>query len=165
MRALEYKFSLPNYLAVRAADRLPLPMLERGTIPGLREIAPGQKPLPGPEWLRIAPILSGICGSDMSTILNRSSPALMPFISFPLTPGHEIVGRVTEDRGAGSRTDAGSAGSRHAADQLPDSRASNRVVPARAASPASVRRRPKANSPPACWSASAAICPAAGRRR
>ena len=43
MRALEYKFSLPSYLAVRAADRLPLPMLERGTIPGTAEIAPGAK--------------------------------------------------------------------------------------------------------------------------
>ncbi len=96
MRALEYKFSLPSYLAVRAADRLPLPMLERGSIPGLREIAPGQKPLPGPDWMRIAPILSGICGSDMSAILNRTSPALMPFTSFPMTPGHEVVGRVTE---------------------------------------------------------------------
>jgi threonine dehydrogenase-like Zn-dependent dehydrogenase len=96
MRALEYKFSLPSYVAVRTADRLPLQILERGTIPGLREISPASAPLPGPEWLRIAPILTGICGSDMGMILNRSSPALMPFISFPLTPGHEIVGRVTE---------------------------------------------------------------------
>jgi threonine dehydrogenase-like Zn-dependent dehydrogenase len=96
VRALEYKFSLPNYLAVRTADRLPIHLLERGSIPGLKEIAPAPKPLPGPDWLRIAPTLTGICGSDLSMILNRSSPALMPFISFPLTPGHEIVGRVTE---------------------------------------------------------------------
>ncbi|HEX3303378.1 MAG TPA: zinc-binding dehydrogenase [Thermomicrobiales bacterium] len=109
MRALEYQFSLPNYVAVRAADRLPLQLIERGTIPGLREIAPEQKPLPGPEWTRIAPILTGICGSDISTILNRSSAALMPFTSFPLTPGHEIVGRVTE---VGARTSGISAGQR-----------------------------------------------------
>jgi L-iditol 2-dehydrogenase len=96
MRAIEYKFSLPNYLAVRTADRLPLHILQRGSIPGLKEIAPAPKPLPGADWLRIAPTLTGICGSDLSMILNRSSPALMPFISFPLTPGHEIVGRVTE---------------------------------------------------------------------
>ena len=96
MRALQYKFSLPNYVAVRAADRLPLPMLERGSIPGLKEISPSAKSLPGPDWLRVAPTLSGICGSDMSMILNRGSAALMPFISFPLTPGHEVVGPVTE---------------------------------------------------------------------
>jgi L-iditol 2-dehydrogenase len=96
MRAIEYKFSLPNYLAVRTADRLPLHILQRGSIPGLKEIAPAPKPLPEADWLRIAPTLTGICGSDLSMILNRSSPALMPFISFPLTPGHEIVGRVTE---------------------------------------------------------------------
>ena len=107
MRAIEYKFSLPNYLAVRTADRLPLHMLERGSIPGLKEIAPALKPLPGPDWLRIAPTLSGICGSDLSMILNRSSPALMPFISFPLTPGHEIVGRVTEAGAAVSGIEPG----------------------------------------------------------
>lgn len=96
MRALEYKFSLPNYLAVRTADRLPLGVLERGSIPGLKEIAPVQRPLPGTDWLRLTPTLCGICGSDMSMILNRSSPALMPFISFPLTPGHEVIGTIAE---------------------------------------------------------------------
>ena len=96
MRALEYKFSLPNYVAVRTADRLPLGMIGRGSIPGLREIAPASKPLPGPNWVRIAPTLTGICGSDISTLLNRSSAALVPFSSFPMVPGHEIVGRVRE---------------------------------------------------------------------
>jgi threonine dehydrogenase-like Zn-dependent dehydrogenase len=96
VRALEYKFSIPGFLAVRAADRLPLPVLERGAIPGLTEIKPEPKPLPGPDWVRLKPTLTGICGSDISMILNRSSPALMPFISFPLVPGHEIVATVGE---------------------------------------------------------------------
>lgn len=96
MRALQYRFSIPNFVAVRAADRLPLRVLERGSIPGLTEISPQSRPLPGPEWLRLKPILSGICGSDISMLLNRGSPALTPFISFPLVPGHEIVGRVRE---------------------------------------------------------------------
>jgi threonine dehydrogenase-like Zn-dependent dehydrogenase len=109
VRALEYKFSLPNYLAVRAADRAPLPILERGSIPGLRETAPDPKPLPGPEWVRIAPTLAGICGSDLGMILNRGSAALTPFISFPLTPGHEVVGRVTE---VGARVTNASQGQR-----------------------------------------------------
>src|SRR4051794_29018416 len=96
MRALQYKFSIPSYLAVRTADKLPLGMIERGNIPGMTEIAPGTRALPGPDWVRIKPSLSGICGSDIGMILNRSSPALMPFISFPLTPGHEVTGTVTE---------------------------------------------------------------------
>ncbi|HRA47012.1 MAG TPA: zinc-binding dehydrogenase [Thermomicrobiales bacterium] len=96
MRAVQYKFSIPNYLAVRTADRLPLGMIERGSIPGLSEIAPDPRPLPGPDWVRVRPNLSGICGSDLGMILNRSSPALMPFISFPLVPGHEVTGTVVE---------------------------------------------------------------------
>jgi L-iditol 2-dehydrogenase len=96
VRALQYKFSIPNYLAVRTADKLPLGMIERGNIPGLSEIAPANRSLPGPDWVRIKPSLSGICGSDIGMILNRSSPALMPFISFPLTPGHEVMGTVLE---------------------------------------------------------------------
>ena len=96
MRALQYRFSIPNFLAVRAADRLPLPVLERGSIPGLTEISPPSRPLPGPDWVRIKPSLAGICGSDISMLLNRGSPALTPFISFPLVPGHEIVATVHE---------------------------------------------------------------------
>src|SRR5918992_1459954 len=96
MRALQYRFSIPSFLAVRAADRLPLPVLERGSIPGLTEISPASKPLPGPDWVRLQPTLCGICGSDISMILNRSGPALMPFISFPLVPGHEVVAKVQE---------------------------------------------------------------------
>jgi L-iditol 2-dehydrogenase len=109
VRALEYKFSLPNYVAVRTADRLPLHMLERGSIPGLKEIAPASKPLPGPDWLRIEPIMTGICGSDISMLLNRGGPALVPFISFPLVPGHEVVAKVTE---AGSEAGNLAAGQR-----------------------------------------------------
>lgn len=109
MRALQYAFSIPNFLAVRAADRLPLPVLERGSIPGLSEVSPQSRPLPGPDWVRLEPMLAGICGSDISMLLNRGSPALTPFISFPLVPGHEVVARVQE---AGSAVDNLTAGQR-----------------------------------------------------
>lgn len=96
MKALQYRFSIPNYLAARAADRLPLPLLDSGRIPGLTEIALASRPLPGPEWLRLQPRLCGVCGSDISMLLNRSSPALSPFVSFPVVPGHEVVANVVE---------------------------------------------------------------------
>ena len=101
MRSLRYQFSIPNYLRVRAADRLPLPLLASGKIPGLSEISSEPRPLPGPDWIRLAPRLCGVCGSDISMLTNRSGPALSPFISFPLTPGHEVVADVTE-AGAGA---------------------------------------------------------------
>jgi threonine dehydrogenase-like Zn-dependent dehydrogenase len=96
MKAIQYNFSIPNYLAVRAADRLPLPILASGRIPGLTEIDAPPRALPGPEWLRLKPRLCGICGSDMSMLRNTSGPAMSPFVSFPVVPGHEIVADVVE---------------------------------------------------------------------
>lgn len=94
--ALQYTFSIPNYLRVRAADRLPLRMLSSGNIPGLGLIEVEPMPLPGPDWVRLRPRYTGICGSDISMLTNRSGPSLMPFVSFPLVPGHEVVAEVIE---------------------------------------------------------------------
>ncbi len=52
--------------------------------------------LPGPGWLRVRPQLSGICGSDLATVDGRSSRWFESVVSFPFTPGHEVVG-VTDD--------------------------------------------------------------------
>ncbi len=48
------------------------------------------------NWVRIKTKYSGICGSDMNLILLRDSPGSSPFVSFPLTLGHENCGLVTE---------------------------------------------------------------------
>ncbi len=47
-----------------------------------------------PNWIAIKPILSGICGSDLSILRARSSPYLAPLVSFPAVLGHEVVGEV-----------------------------------------------------------------------
>lgn len=47
--------------------------------------------LPTPEWVRLRPRLSGICGSDLATIDARASRYFEPITSFPFTPGHEVV--------------------------------------------------------------------------
>src|SRR5690625_2352163 len=60
----------------------------------LRDIEEPQ--LRGDDWLKIRPTYSGICGSDLSLILGKTSPALSPFNSFPMYLGHEIVCVVTE---------------------------------------------------------------------
>jgi threonine dehydrogenase-like Zn-dependent dehydrogenase len=62
----------------------------------LRDVDPPE--LPGPEWLRLRPRLSGICGSDLATIDGRSSRYFEPIVSFPFTPGHEIVGDLEDGR-------------------------------------------------------------------
>ncbi|MCC6675410.1 MAG: hypothetical protein IT339_09460, partial [Thermomicrobiales bacterium] len=56
-KALQYKFSIPNFLAVRAADKLPGKWLESGKIPGLSEIERPAMPLPGPGYARLKPLM------------------------------------------------------------------------------------------------------------
>ncbi len=43
------------------------------------------------------PSLSGICGSDLSTLAGRSSFYFSPLVSTPFVPGHEVVGELLED--------------------------------------------------------------------
>jgi threonine dehydrogenase-like Zn-dependent dehydrogenase len=62
----------------------------------LRDVDPPD--LPGPGWLPLRPCLSGICGSDLATIDGRSSRYFEPIVSFPFTPGHEIVGNLEDGR-------------------------------------------------------------------
>lgn len=50
-----------------------------------------QLELPSPEWVELRPRLSGICGSDLSLIDGTASPYFDPLVSYPFTPGHEVV--------------------------------------------------------------------------
>ncbi len=55
--------------------------------------------LPGDGWQRVRPALTGICGSDLSTIDGHSSGYFDELVSFPFVPGHEVVGTTeTGDR-------------------------------------------------------------------
>ncbi len=47
--------------------------------------------LPADDWVRIRPRLSGICGSDLSTVDGTAARYFEPIVSFPFTPGHEVV--------------------------------------------------------------------------
>jgi threonine dehydrogenase-like Zn-dependent dehydrogenase len=46
--------------------------------------------------VRVRPRLSGICGSDLATIDGTSSRWFEPIVSFPFTPGHEVVGELDD---------------------------------------------------------------------
>jgi threonine dehydrogenase-like Zn-dependent dehydrogenase len=54
-------------------------------------------PLPTPAWVRLQPRLSGICGSDLSLIDGSASAYFDPLVSYPFTPGHEVVADVIGD--------------------------------------------------------------------
>jgi threonine dehydrogenase-like Zn-dependent dehydrogenase len=62
----------------------------------LRDVDPPE--LPGPGWVRVRPRLAGICGSDLATIDGTSSRWFEPIVSFPFTPGHEVVGELDDGR-------------------------------------------------------------------
>lgn len=94
--ALEMYRSVPKYLAARALGPK-LPGLLAGPVASLR-LANIDDPAPAaPGWARIAPRLSGICGSDLTTISGRSSFYFSALVSMPFVPGHEVVGELRDD--------------------------------------------------------------------
>jgi threonine dehydrogenase-like Zn-dependent dehydrogenase len=94
MRALQVERSVARFAAARAASGWRAGTAGRVGPLRLNEIDP--PPLPGPDWVEVRPLLSGICGSDLSTVEGRSSRWFEPIVSFPFTPGHEVVG-LTDD--------------------------------------------------------------------
>lgn len=58
----------------------------------LTDLAPFEIPKsPDGEWLKLKPRLSGICGSDLSTLSGNSARYFESLVSFPFVMGHEIV--------------------------------------------------------------------------
>jgi threonine dehydrogenase-like Zn-dependent dehydrogenase len=98
VRALQYRKSVPRYLLMRAgAKRLTGLGTSRFSPLQLEEIL--EPELPTPYWVRVKPLLCGICGSDLGTLSAESSPYFSPLTSPPFVMGHEIVGEVVEDNG------------------------------------------------------------------
>jgi threonine dehydrogenase-like Zn-dependent dehydrogenase len=56
---------------------------------------------PGPDWVPLEPIFSGVCGSDVTeaTLQADWDNPLSGLVSFPHVMGHEIVARVTDRAG------------------------------------------------------------------
>ena len=95
MKALQYRKSIPRYALMKlVAPRLPRLYTSVLSPLSLRDIP--EPKLPTEQWVRIAPKLAGICGSDLATIRASGSPYLGPITSMPFVMGHELVGRITE---------------------------------------------------------------------
>jgi len=96
LQALVYRKSIPRYLLMRVGSRR-IKTLETSRFSPLQlEDAPDPG-LPTPEWVRVKPLLSGICGSDLGTLSSENSPYFSPITSPPFVMGHEVVGEVLED--------------------------------------------------------------------
>ncbi len=99
MRAVELYRSVPRYVTARAlSQRLPgVPAASVASAPLRLADRPGYAPPQAQGWVRVRPRLSGICGSDLSTITGQSSFYFSPLASLPFTPGHEVVGDLLDD--------------------------------------------------------------------
>ena len=90
MKALVFERDVPRFAAAKVLSKL-APSRAHGAGPlRLNERAP-EPHLPGPDWVRLRPRLSGICGSDLATVQGTSSRYFEPIVSFPFVPGHEVV--------------------------------------------------------------------------
>ncbi|MGF1472642.1 MAG: zinc-binding dehydrogenase [Rubrobacteraceae bacterium] len=95
MRALLYRKSVPRYLLMRFGARR-LKNLDTGRLAPLQLEEVSEPDSPTPEWVRVKPLLSGICASDLGTLSSENSPYFSPITSPPFVLGHEVVGVVTE---------------------------------------------------------------------
>ena len=97
--ALEYFRSMPRYVGSKVAGRRVPGLVAGGPLAPLR-LATQPDPEPrGDGWARLKPKLTGICGSDLSTIAGESSFYFSPLVSMPFVPGHEVVGELLDDCG------------------------------------------------------------------
>ena len=94
MKALVFERSAAKIAASRVAGSF---VPGRGARFGPLRLASVDEPRPpGPEWVRVRPLLAGICGSDLATLDGHSSRYFEPLVSFPFVPGHEVVGQLDD---------------------------------------------------------------------
>ena len=85
--ALEYFRSATRYVGARTIGSK-APGLIAGPLAPLRlvSIKDPQPPAGRPGWAHVKPLLSGICGSDLTTLSGRSSFYFSPLVSTPFVP-------------------------------------------------------------------------------
>jgi len=95
MKALTFKYNIPRYLITGALHRKwPQVLFSKVAPVQLRDIP--EPELPGRDWVKIKPLLAGLCGTDMGVICCHESLTLQPFASYPFVLGHEVCGEITE---------------------------------------------------------------------
>ncbi|MDW3219570.1 MAG: zinc-binding dehydrogenase [Acidimicrobiales bacterium] len=96
MKALRFSRKEGRYAAAMVASRF---RPGAGASVGPLDLVDDDPPdLPDEGWHRVWPRLTGICGSDLSTIDGHASRYFEDFVSFPFVPGHEIVGDMAGGR-------------------------------------------------------------------
>jgi threonine dehydrogenase-like Zn-dependent dehydrogenase len=97
MKALVFERNVGRFAAAKVLSRL-APSKAHGAGPLHLDEHHHEPSLPGPDWVRLRPRLSGICGSDLATVQGTSSRYFEPIVSFPFVPGHEVVADTDDGR-------------------------------------------------------------------
>ncbi len=96
MKALQIDRKVAKFAAARILSAI---SPGAGGAHGPLELADIEPPtLPAEGWQVLHPRLSGICGSDLATIDAVTSRYFEPIVSFPFTPGHEVVADTADGR-------------------------------------------------------------------
>ncbi len=103
VRAITFHISVPKWFLCKGLGRFARSVYW-GRLSTLRLRDIPEQPLPGDDWVRVRPLLGGVCGSDVEMIRLGNPPDSFAkaFIIEPVVLGHENVGIVTE-RGQGAR--------------------------------------------------------------
>jgi threonine dehydrogenase-like Zn-dependent dehydrogenase len=90
-----------RFAAARLAGAL---MPGKGASVGPLSLEPDESlDLPADDWVRLRPRLAGICGSDLALVDGTAAAYFDPIVSYPFTPGHEVVGDVDTGDGGTRR--------------------------------------------------------------
>jgi threonine dehydrogenase-like Zn-dependent dehydrogenase len=95
MKALLFRKSIPRYVLLKLLGGRFRGLSTGAASPLLYCETPAPR-LPSPNWVRIAPTLAGICGSDLAAVTAKGSTYLAPLTSMPFVMGHELVGKIVE---------------------------------------------------------------------
>ena len=97
IQALTFERSELRYAAAKAASWLSAEASAQLGPLRLALVEPPELPTEA-GWQRLRPRLSGVCGSDLSTIACETSRYFEGLVSFPFVMGHEIVGDLEDGR-------------------------------------------------------------------
>ena len=95
MKAIVFKRKEARYAAGKLAAKVSSDAALKVGPLRLAHIDPPDLP-DADTWHRLRPRLSGICGSDLSTIACETSLYFEPLVSLPFVLGHEIVGDLED---------------------------------------------------------------------
>ncbi|PLR95286.1 zinc-dependent alcohol dehydrogenase [Bacillus sp. T33-2] len=96
MKALQFDYKMHRYIFSKIAGRFVPSFYWTPQLSCLRSDEGVEPKLPNENWVKIKVKYSGICGSDLNLLFLNDSPSTSPYVSFPFTIGHEIVGEIAE---------------------------------------------------------------------